>query len=126
VCWPETPRRPPSLDRQRQLVDKATFGGIFCLRKKDHIMTFHLGQQVRLSRPLDYTDGGAAAAVDIHLPQGAVGMVADLGDDLNPIVVVQFVDRMYACLNKSDNCVAFDQDSDGGQGVGVAADFLTA
>jgi hypothetical protein len=86
-------------------------------------MDFQLAQQVRLSRALEYLDGGAGGTVDIRLPQGASGVVIDLGDDLNAIVTVKF-DQPHACLEEWDNCVAFDLDADGDKGIGVASDFL--
>lgn len=84
---------------------------------------FELGQRVRLTKPVAFSDGGAAATIAINLPAGATGTVTDCGDELNHWVMVK-MDEAFPCLDVFDNCVTFDLDDDDSQGVGLASEYL--
>jgi hypothetical protein len=87
------------------------------------LQLFTVGTRVRLTKDVDFSDGGAAAPISIKLPEGASGSVAWAGDHLNHIITVRF-DQAFPCLTDFDNSLAFDHAADGGQGVGVATDYL--
>jgi hypothetical protein len=76
--------------------------------QRDNTM-FALGQKVTLATDFIYQDGGACATVNIFLPKGKTGTVAECPDGLNDYYII-LMDEKWECLQEYDNHVGITPD----------------